>query len=107
MTPSSSPSTADQSTAAASAWYQPGERWLVVAPRSMVVSEGTTAEAVEIWRLVSSDAGAGDLLLSFMRGSLVSGSWSTPGAFAIAVAEEAGTRVLVRGIEDVVVLDGG
>ena len=34
----------------------------------MVVSEGTAADAVEIWRAVTYGAGAGDLLLTCVRG---------------------------------------
>lgn len=73
----------------------------------MVVSDGDAADAVDIWRAVTSGAGAGDLLLACVRRFMSADGWSAPGAFAIAVAESAATRVLVRGIEDVTVLTAG
>jgi hypothetical protein len=91
------------STNSNAAWYEPGERWLVVAERAMVVSDGTSSDAVAIWRAASGGAGAGDLLLTLIRRSISADGWSDPGAFAIAVAEPAGLRVLVRAVDDVVI----
>jgi hypothetical protein len=86
------------------AWYEPGDRWLVVAGRAMVVSQGTSADAVAAWRAAADGAGAGDLLLTLIRRSVAGQRWSDPGAFAVAVAEPGGVRVLARGIDGLVIV---
>jgi hypothetical protein len=90
-------------TGQTAAWYEPGERWLIVAGAAMVVTDGPSSEALDVWRAASAGVDAAALLTACVRPALESGRWSDPRMFALAAAEPGGVRVIVRGVDDVIV----
>ena len=76
--------------------YVPGESWLVVSARVMIMTSGSAEDSIDLLRLAAAGADTARLVQRRVGTALTGGDFAALGEFVIAAIEPEGLRVLVR-----------